>query len=450
MAGTSKTIMEMSRWCLDNIESYLECEDISKVVQINRSWNVASKLTADDMSKLKELFLRKKGNCYTVQSEEDVMVLKHFGGLISRLDVDYMYISKETIEAIDSGISQHCSDSLESIELSSVDYDTMANISKPFANVTYVSICGDRLSENLSKFNRWFPKMNKLHFQALEFEKLECLEQNFPNLKHLSIDTTSDFDYGHTDAEFGSLATDSNVKIMLHLNPQLESLELNDNVGGRDDFGICLSPKFLSYVARKLLDLRELTLTIDFDYESSHRHGTVHFNHLTSLKMFVYCWSYLSKISIKTKGPLDLCLDSDSICPDSHSIYENIAKFTKKMTKNLKSLTIRSRHGHHELYAKYLIDFISSCEHLESYNIEYNFGSRGASNAIIYFLINCKQIKKFTCQIENSIISEKERAKVQQRFIDEFNEHEKTIEFDAADWIIEFNDHSGVSISKRN
>lgn len=447
MADTAEIIVELDS--LGEIQSYLQCADISKVV-------TSSKLTADDILKLKELFSRQTKNYYTVRDERDIAVLKHFADLLPRLELDYEDIEwsfighdgRKTGKAVENAILQYCSDSLEAIKLHLVKKHTFANIRKPFANVTYVSICDGHLGENLSQFNRWFPKMNKLRLQALSFEKLECLEQNFPNLKHLAIDNNADWHYGGCDRKLGPVTTDSTVKLMLEKNPQLESLELNDDCGGRDDYGICLSPKSLSYVACKLPGLRELVLQIRyFDYAPSHPHGNIYFNQLSSLKIFVYDWSCLSKFSIETKGQLDLCLGPATIghvLQECQQMYENVAKFTKKMTNNLKSLAIRSDHDTKDLYAKYLIDFIASCENLESYSIKYDCGSNGAAHAIIYFLINCKQVMKFTGEIRGS-------TNVQQKsFVEAFTEYEKTVEFNAADWTIEFVDMRTVSITKQS
>lgn len=466
MASTQRTIVNLEPECLRKIAKFLSCEDIVNIAeafnlteanissleqQIQTGNSNHSRFMLFRLAKaLRQLFLGKNGESLDFWPDE-IAVVKHFGKSVRHLKLDYIeYTSQVEIEELNNTILLNCCDTVESLELSGVDEKTFASICKPFANVTKVHICCHILSEKLSQFNRWFPKMNELRLQALQFEKLECLEHHFPNLKHLSIDTTSDWHYGRDDDPLDNVITDSNVKIMLHHNPQLERLELNDNHGGRDDFGVCLSPKFLSYVARKLPNLRGLTLEISFlDYEFSHQQGTIHFKRLSSLNISVSDWSYLSKFSIATKQPLNLSLDSNSCRSNTQPIYENIAKFTKKMTKNLNSLTIQTKHNERDLYAKYMIDLVISLERLGSFEIQYDWRRRQAADAIIYFLTNCKQIKKFTCGIED-FYSLKNHKKTQLEFIDSFNAHTKTIQFDAANWDIKFKRNGAVSISKRN
>lgn len=102
-----------------------------------------------------------------------------------------------------------------------------------------------------------------------------------------------------------------------------------------------------------------------------------------------------------------------------------------------------------QLYAKYIIDLISSFQHLGSFTIRYDWRLKWAANAIIYCLTNCTAIKNFTC-IGSGGIPEKERKSVQQQFIKSFEERANSVKFTAANWEIKFGDDGQLSIEKRN
>lgn len=180
--------------------------------------------------------------------------------------------------------------------------------------------------------------------------------------------------------------------------------------------------------------------------------GTIHLKCLSSLDIRVGEWSNLSKFAIETAEPLVVCLESYSWC-DIAQIYRNIAIFTKDMKKNLKSSSIKEEHNDQELSADYVIKLISSFERLDSFQIEYDWYSQEATNAIIHLLTNCQKIKNLKCTVPLDYTrTPAGREKTQRRFIDSFNGHAKVVQFNAADWDInfEFEGNGIVSNSKRS
>lgn len=78
--------------------------------------------------------------------------------------------------------------------------------------------------------------------------------------------------------------------------------------------------------------------------------------------------------------------------------------------------------------ADYVIKLISSFERLDSFQIEYDWYSQEATNAIIHLLTNCQKIKNLKCTVPLDYTrTPAGREKTQRRFIDSFNGHAKVV-----------------------
>lgn len=465
MANTTKTLIDLEPRCVSKISSHLRLTDIvnlaealnisnleqdCKIVENNRNQKYLTFAKA-----LQGIFLKMSGGEWYIDSERHisnmVKTMQCFGNLISSLTVDYCKFSAQECMSIDDAILANCRASLKMIELNFLHKKTLANIIHPFQNVKVVHIYGGFLGKRLSKFHRWFPKLFELDIEQVFLETPHSIEHHFP---HLSVLRISNGGIEQLSPE-ATLITDSNIKIALQLNPQIKSLNLCDDEGGRDDFGICLSQKSVCFVRRKLPNLRHLKLTIcHLDYETIHQHQSLlRFDFLTTLTLIVKDWSYLSKIPIGSDRLEKLILEAEFSQLETKHVYEIISTFTKN-NNNINCLYINSIHSDYDLYDDYVIKYVNGLWNLDEFNIEFNWKGTSAVDAIIHFLKNCKQLIKFTIHWNDDEDETVADVEVMNQFKQEFNTFAEINLFDATIWDIDFENcwssSSSISFSKQN
>lgn len=464
MADTTKTIIDLDLRCLQNIAMNLRLKDIINIAEAFNITNInvlklensssnenPKKMRFDKFVKnIQKIFVDMNGGEWYIDNENCVpltmKLFRHFGCLISNLTVDYGEISDQMSMSIDDAILNNCCESLNRLALSDVNENTLSKIRRPFPNVRALHIYSGYLGKRLSKLYRWFPKLLELDFEQVFFERPDCIEHHFPHLTVLGISNGNVADL--------PCITDSNVKVALQLNPQVKRLELRDDVGGRDDFGICLSQKCLFFVQRKLPNLRHLNLSIShLDYESTYHHGLLNFEYLETLTLSVKKWSYLTNIQISSNRLEKLTLESEESCQsvEFHQVYELISTFIKN-NNNINYLFVKSIHNDYDLYGKHVTGLINDLWNLDEFNIEYDWQGAMAADAIIHFLINSKETIKFTVHWNADRLN-KPGAEVKQQFMDSFNNCAQIYMFDTTSWDIDFGyywNSTYVSFSKQS
>lgn len=235
------------------------------------------------------------GSTSSFDINEVKKLLHHFDDRVMSLTVNYPS-DRTMIAAIDDMVQKHFRYStLYPLELCNVNEHVFETITGPFLDMEDVYLSGC-VGSNLSKFNEWFPQLSKLELDEVSFAEPESIECHFPRLSELHVRNDTE------TSDCSTMVTDSNLKIALQLNPQLKTLELHDDDGGRDDCGICLDKQFLYFIQRKLPDLYSLSLTIsNLNEEAECRPGQIVFNNLEHLNICITKWSYLSKIPIKSE-----------------------------------------------------------------------------------------------------------------------------------------------------
>lgn len=121
--------------------------------------------------------------------------------------------------SIDTYINQYCGESLVTILFYDKSGFSSENYVKPFKNVETVRLMHCGLARNLPYFIYWFPNLRHLDINASCDHQLSTdMELHFPNLQHLTIKIFKNDQH--------KLA----VKKLLHMNPQLSSLEILSSV----------------------------------------------------------------------------------------------------------------------------------------------------------------------------------------------------------------------------
>lgn len=142
--------------------------------------------------------------------------LRCFGASISSLSIDYNGSNSKRYQHVHDYISEYCAESLTVVSFIELPQNTMLHFKKPFNNVTTITVRDSELRQQLPSFSNWFPNVRRMnlcnvssngHFVAATFANLQCL----------SIDDRFGGDSGFLIG---------NAHELLHLNPQLTSIEL--------------------------------------------------------------------------------------------------------------------------------------------------------------------------------------------------------------------------------
>lgn len=387
---------------------------------------------------IQKIFNKKYGTCVQIDCIDGrhkvpfyIKLLHHFGSLIVYLHITYDNDDDRMAMIVDDAILSFCRESLRSLHLINIDEDTLSTIWQPFPKVCHVILVNGYLSENLAQFNKWFPKMQLLKMNSMQYERSECIEQHFPNLQVLNL-SNEDFilnDYN----DYNSRITDSNLKIAIQLNPQLSALKLVDDKASHDDFGIRVNRQFLYFVKQKLPHLHNLALDLTYlDEQSNYGLGLISLDNLKKLEVLVKKPAFLSEIPISSNQLIDLSVAiSDDWNSSTMLNFQAIANFIKNNQSD--ELYIEDHFSNYDLYSDNLIGLVNQMPKLKAISIVYNCQGTTAIDAIIYFLFNCKQITKFTTfiPIDGNAIEPK-------NFVDLFRDYAAINGFDARVWELSF------------
>lgn len=184
-------------------------------------------------------------------------VLRLFGGIIRNTTM-FGESSKQLDREILIYINEYCSEALESFATNCGPDFTYAVAKKPYINVEEVSIKFGRIGFVLSQFNDTFPEMRRLELIYTEFFDHQRFATKFNQLEHLKID----FNATETTA-----FTRTDVKKLIRLNPQLQSLSISG------DFNV----KFWEYIKEQLKQLKVLELSYGQDELHPHTSDPIRF-----------------------------------------------------------------------------------------------------------------------------------------------------------------------------
>lgn len=139
---------------------------------------------------------------------------KHFGPMLTKLA---FFGSKDEFYAqwVENCIVKYCSGTLVEILLYNHVIELLSELRQPFPCVESVTIIQSRLSYNISKLEKWFPKMRKLKLIDSTTPNPACIEKHFPHLESLVI-------WLHGSRRGGF--TKSNLNEIIRLNPNIQDL----------------------------------------------------------------------------------------------------------------------------------------------------------------------------------------------------------------------------------
>lgn len=460
MADVQKTILDLKPHHIRKICEYLGLRDIINIAEAigiteQRVKSLKSAI-GNDQSHPNIKFLRFAesvqqafeesgkylcidGSTSSFDINEVKKLLHHFDDRVLSLTVDYPN-DRTMVVAIDDMVQKHFRYSaLYPLELCNVNEHVFATITGPFPDMEHVNLSG-YVGSNLSKFNEWFPQLSILELYEVSFAEPESIECHFLRLSELHVRNDTE------TSDCSTMVTGSNLKIALQLNPQLKTLVLYDDDGGRDDCGICLDKQFLYFIQRKLPDLCSLFLTISNLNEGAEcRPGQIVFNNLDHLDICITKWSYLSKIPIKSEKLNRLCLEQSEVWSQMDPAnFEAMANFVK-LNKSIGILHIRNWFTDYDLCNEKLFSLVNTLTQLEEILVYYDWQSTTAADSIIHCLMQCKNIKKLKAVIPYRPIAKKD----QEHFVKSFQSYADINGFDASLWNIEF-ERMIVSIEKKN
>lgn len=164
-------------------------------------------------------------------------------------------------------VNEFCSETLISFATNDVPAVTYSETMKPYKNVEVVSIETGPLGFNASQFNDTFPKMRRLTLDSIELSYPNDFAIKFNQLEDLRVRLTE---------QFGNLTT-TNVKEIIRLNPQLQSLM----IGGYFDL------ELWDYANKQLKQLKVMMLMYNQDRIQMNPSYPIRFEQVETLEIFV-------------------------------------------------------------------------------------------------------------------------------------------------------------------
>lgn len=143
-------------------------------------------------------------------------IVRSFGHLISRINLDLFSFSDEWLHTTSSYINEYCSESLKEFNVSNFHEDIFLKWKKPFKNVNTIRFADglwDCEKNNLN-ISEIFPSLQSLSLIRMECSSSKCVDYHFPNLKHIQLPMYTVYPF-----EISKM-----YENIFDLNPQLRSI----------------------------------------------------------------------------------------------------------------------------------------------------------------------------------------------------------------------------------
>lgn len=154
---------------------------------------------------------------YSSAENDDEKILRTFGKEIENLSINYKYD-----HSLDDVISRNCWKTLSKIEFEHCNNASMSKLERSFLNVEWLAFCNGRLGSTLGQLKKWFPNVVHLQFKETNVSDAKCIHEHFPQLKSITVWN----DRCKASMKYRTIFTNSDLKILLLLNPQLETLNI--------------------------------------------------------------------------------------------------------------------------------------------------------------------------------------------------------------------------------
>lgn len=283
---------DLNEDCQFEVFKYLNIEDLSSAANTVKCM----------VNPARDVFTKFYGNKMVPVSNEcalkSVPVLKRFGDLINKLEVNYSVSHRYDLQ-LDKAIVTFCQDTLVELTLIDIDKDVFHESKTPFEKVIKVRFDGGFGVNIIRRFNELFPNAQSLDLVDMQFKSQEdskCIEQRFPALTHLGIESSMRIaDIYLTDNALTVCGVIDNSKTItfivgnlkkaMELNPQLVSLKLKHG----QDLKFMMNPNAvlrLPNISNSLMQLESLHVDVTQGRQfllGGLRNETASFDHLTKL-----------------------------------------------------------------------------------------------------------------------------------------------------------------------
>lgn len=230
-------IIDLNDDCLEPIFLKLTKEDLANIAESNlRFLQMACYAFARNYAN--NPFESGYDECDSNNFEKSMSIIKHFGKLITKLDLYDAHNDCQYNEQITDALFATCDANITDIVFDRVDQDTLNKIRRPFPNLINLNIYDLSLPQKIAQLNRWFPNVTKLILRCTGL-----FSEEFCALRHL------------TDADIAMNV--ENMQTFIRSNPQLTSLRLRCNNSQLID------GQLFNFMAQNLQDLEHLTITIN-------------------------------------------------------------------------------------------------------------------------------------------------------------------------------------------
>lgn len=266
--------------CQESIFQYLNLSDLLNISETDDDFTEAANIIYRRLYKNKLIRIDKnvcgfghypnthtiKSGCIIVHNQRFYSrLLSNFGNSIKKLSINLkMKNYFNEIEDIQAQINKYCAKSLVEFNIENCQHFTSKAFVKPFSQVCALSLTNCVLQFTADEFNRLFPCLIRLELlkNKMKSEHSVFIEQNFPNLKHWTLDHKG--------------FSRQNILMALFFNQQLSSLHLMTTVDS----------KFLHLINELSPNLRNLQLVISsYDFTEDF---SINFKNVEKMKLSVH------------------------------------------------------------------------------------------------------------------------------------------------------------------
>lgn len=317
---------------LVKIFTFLSIDDLINIVEYDTYFTDAARHVVKTKNVKEHLTVTTDFDPELDNQNRSEKLLNFFGGVITKLIVNYHDDFHRFDKVIDDMIITKCRDTLQEIEFKNANYFTMYGIQQSFKSVQVVSFVRGSFSRLISDFSKWFPVAHTLNIRMQKhnkyFDRIQI--RNYPVLEHFGIARqTLDEDIHEPIFE----------KI-IEMNPQLKSLtnifEMYPEDDEDQDWGleerIAEFEAKETYINANLPNLQNLRLVFIGDIYMRGNIIKKHFNHLKNLAIETNNSENLKNIHISTDE-----INSLTLC--TFYLDENCLKFIRDH-ENVKYLAL--------------------------------------------------------------------------------------------------------------
>lgn len=300
-------ITDLCENCLLTVFQNLSVTDLVNLSEANITGKFRKRTYKIDQYKqtiVKAFKLNKGVNAFKTSVHTDapfapneIKMLKCFGSAIESLTINYCNNNRRYESALDEAVSNNCWKTLSSVDFRYFTNDSMNELARPFINVEVVEFGDGHLGRHLGQLNKWFPKVVELEFVDTHVFDTLCIHEHFPQLTSLLVWNGR----WQESKEEKRIFTNSDLKVFLQLNPQLEALNIRHDDVDETESGsnaIIVDAELLTFIDENMMELDTLKLNLENYHFDRKWQSTVYFDNLTTLDIECGNCDCLDKIKI--------------------------------------------------------------------------------------------------------------------------------------------------------